>query len=73
MVSRWLKDISDLEQLLGEQPRLAIKEIWHVLTRRKRLDISAIAAVAREHFGLNDREPVHDICGLLESSHSHPR
>lgn len=38
-----------------------------MLARRKRLDIPAIAAVAREHFSLNDREPVHDICGLLES------
>ena len=66
-VSRWLKDFSDLEQLLGEQPRLAIKDIWRVLARRKQLDIPAIASIAREHFGLNDREPVHDICGLLES------
>jgi len=66
-VSRWLQDFTDIEQMLGEQPKHALKEIWRVLARRKCLDIPAIAALAREHFGLNDREPVHDICGLLES------
>ena len=66
-VTRWLKDFSDIEALLGEQPRHSLKGIWQVLAKSKRLDIPAIAALAREHFGLNDREPVHDICGLLES------
>jgi Zn-dependent peptidase ImmA (M78 family)/DNA-binding XRE family transcriptional regulator len=66
-VSRWLKDFTDIEQLLGEQPKHALKQIWRVLARKKRPGIPNIAALAREHFGLNDREPVHDICGLLES------
>jgi len=66
-VTRWLKDFTDIEVLLGEQPRPALKEIGRALTREKRLNIPGITALAREHFGLNDREPVHDICGLLES------
>ena len=66
-VTRWLADFTDMEALLGEQPKHVLKDIWRVLARRKRLDIPAIAALAREHFELNDREPVHDICGLLES------
>jgi len=66
-VSRWLRDFTVIEQLLGEQPRHALKKIWRVLAKKKHLDIPTIAALAREYFGLNDREPIHDICGLLES------
>jgi len=66
-VARWLADFADMETLLGEQPKHVLKDIWRVLARKKCLDIPAIAALAREHFGLNNREPVHDICGLLES------
>ena len=66
-VTRWLKDFTNMEELLGEQPKHALKQIWRKLARKKRPGIPRIAALAREHFGLNDREPVHDICGLLES------
>ena len=66
-VTRWLSDFADMEALLGEQPRRVLKEIWQILAKKEKLDIPAIAALAREHFGLNDREPVYDICGLLES------
>ncbi len=66
-VTRWLGDFSDLEGLTGEKSAHGLEPLWAAIDRRKDRDILAIAAMTRENFGLSEREPVHDICGLLES------
>lgn len=66
-VTRWLSDFEDLEQLTGDVSQAALKPIGSAIKRRKKGDIPAIAAMVRKSFGLSEKEPVHDICGLLES------
>ncbi len=66
-VTRWLRDFAELEGLIGERSRHGLKPLWKEVFRKKQIEIPAIAALARSHFGLGEREPVHDICGLLES------
>ena len=66
-VTRWLGDFSDLENLLEEKQENGLKPLWAAINRRKKRDIRTIAGMVREHFSLSEREPVHDICGLLES------
>ncbi len=66
-VTRWLCDFLDLESLLGEESVHGLEPLWKTVKTGQRLDIKAFAGMVREHFGLTNREPVHDICGLLES------
>lgn len=66
-VTRWLGDFEDLENLTGEKSAHGLKPLWTTINREHTKDIMAIAAMVRKHFGLSEREPVHDICGLLES------
>lgn len=66
-VSRWLRDFADLEDLVGEKYAHNLKSLWRQVTRRRCKAVPEISALAREHFGLSEHEPVHDICGLLES------
>ncbi len=66
-VTQWLSGFSDLELLLNEEPLHGLQPLWKSIKKKKKRDIKAIAREVREHFGLSDREPVHDICGLLES------
>ncbi|MEZ5333630.1 MAG: XRE family transcriptional regulator [Thermoanaerobaculia bacterium] len=63
--ARWLHDFAELEQLLGDQRPHALGPLWACVTDT--MPVAEIAAAAREHFGLGPREPVHDVCGLLES------
>lgn len=66
-VTRWLCDFLDLESLMGEESVHGLGPLWKIIKTGQRQDIKAFAGKVREHFGLTDREPVHDICGLLES------
>jgi len=66
-VTRWLSDFSDLENLVGDNSSHGLDSLWSFVNESKSRDIVAIASKAREYFGLSGREPVHDICGLLES------
>ena len=66
-VTQWLGDFSDLESLLNEKPSHGLQPLWKSIKNNKKRDIKAIARNVREHFGLSNSEPVHDICGLLES------
>lgn len=66
-VSRWLRDFSELEVLTGERHEHSLPSLWQEITRKRRKHVPEIAALVRERFGLGEREPVHDICGLLES------
>lgn len=66
-VSRWLRDFTELEALTGELHEHSLQPLCREIARQRRKHTPEIAALAREHFGLGAREPVHDICGLLES------
>lgn len=66
-VGRWLHDFNELEELLGEKGPHQLGELWDQVGELRAEGVEAVAAAAREHFGLSGREPVHDICGLLES------
>jgi len=65
-VGRKLRDFVELEQLLGEHQTTGFDELSKLATKEKRHGMPHLASVVRKHFGLSDREPVHDICGLLE-------
>ena len=64
-VSKWLNDFAFLEALLSDKEEYKLHEL--VGTSR---NISPIryAEEARRIIGLKVDEPIHDICGLLESS-----
>ena len=66
-ITRWLQDFTELERLVGEKSEHGLKPLWKQIRRRPDIDTPEISAMVRSHFGLSDREPLHDICGLLES------
>ncbi|MCK6530448.1 helix-turn-helix domain-containing protein [Myxococcota bacterium] len=66
-VSCWLQDWNELEELLGDRIPHRLGPLCEAVQGARGTGIPAVAALARSHFGLNEREPVHDVCGLLES------
>lgn len=66
-VGRWLQDFTALETLLGERPLDSLSELRRVAQAARAQGVPAVAEAARQAIGLSPREPVHDICGLLES------
>ena len=71
-VKRWLDGFHYLEKVLDDHLQAPVEAI------RKELAASAAtseakgravraAAIARRHFGLNEEEPVNNLCGLLET------
>lgn len=66
-VGRWLQDFNELRQLAGDESPSALGRLVQEVDRVRAQGIEAVAAAARAHFGLNEREPIHDVCGLLES------
>ena len=64
-VSRWLQDFNELEEMLNEKRGFSLK-----LPRIGRAAVDPINAAGevRGQFGLDSKEPVRDICGLLESN-----
>lgn len=66
-VGRWLNDFNALEQMLGEKKVNRLREISGKIPNGSERE-KAAAVRAREAFGLDDEEPVRDICGLLESA-----
>jgi len=65
-VGRWLADFCDIEEVLEDRVKYKLDGIRNKLKVRKNRG-EAVAALAREAFGLDAEEPVRDICGLLES------
>ena len=65
-VGQKLRDFVELEQMLGAVPATDFNQLRQAAVRHRRHGIAAVAAAARSHCGLSAREPVHDICGLLE-------
>jgi Zn-dependent peptidase ImmA (M78 family)/DNA-binding XRE family transcriptional regulator len=69
-ISRWLEDFNDLEEMLNERIEYRFEELTHKLsTIPPGIERAKYAAKeARKVLNLTDREPIHDIVGLLESS-----
>ena len=60
-VSDWLDDYSFLEDLFDDSPSFQLRGL-----RPRRHDPRAVAEKARKNLKLDD-QPIHDICGILES------
>ena len=66
-VARWLGDFAEVEDILDERQPHALGPLWERVAASRAHGVAAVAAAARDHFGLGQREPVHDVCGLLEA------
>ncbi len=64
-VARWLDDFNYLEEILGQQLPFTLNEIR---SRCSREHSTEAAELCRKKLGLKPREPIHDICGLLEQA-----
>lgn len=67
-VSRRLADFNELEDLLGAHTPYTLAKRKIATARRSPLGGPEAAAQARELLGLNHKEPVRDLCGLLEAN-----
>lgn len=65
-VSRWLADFNFLEDTLAERPPYLFSNLAEASRRKK--DPVRKAVEARKVLGLDEEEPIRNICGLLESS-----
>lgn len=63
-VSKWLNDFAFLEALLPDREEYKLHKLAE---SSKKLTPVQYAEKAREIIGLKPDEPIHDICGLLES------
>lgn len=66
-VGRWLADLNELEQILGRAQGNDLDALREDLAAVSRDDVPAMANLARKHFDRNSKEPIHDLCGLLEA------
>lgn len=64
-VATWLKDFSSLEELTGDSSFAELEEFCTFFDNDSSRNIAALAKFCRERFGLAEKEPVLDICGLL--------
>jgi Zn-dependent peptidase ImmA (M78 family)/transcriptional regulator with XRE-family HTH domain/predicted HTH domain antitoxin len=66
-VARWLDNYNELEQLLSERGAFEFEPVRRKLSRVRGADRpKRAAALARALVGLDGREAIRDICGLLE-------
>lgn len=63
-VSKWLNDFAFLEALLSDREEYKLHQLAE---SSKKLTPVQYAEEARNIIGLKADEPIHDICGLLES------
>jgi len=64
-VARWLDNFNALETALNKRVPFSLK---HVREQCSRDRIVEAAALCRKSLGLKSDEPIHNICGLLESA-----
>lgn len=69
-VGRWLVDFNELEGILDDREDYVLESLESPPRRGKGAThaIQALAAEVRGRFGLDPREPVRDLCGLLEAN-----
>jgi len=65
-VGRWLDDFNDIEKLADKRIPYVLDGLAATDRRAKDLPVR-MAARVREAFGLDEDEPIRDICGLLEA------
>ena len=63
-VALWLRDFDDLETLLGEKPKLRLDHLSSGSPSKKQ--VLDLASKCRKALNLDPKEPIYDICGLLE-------
>ena len=63
-VGNWLRDFEDIEDSLDSRVPYSLANL-KISARKNRGETAA--ALTREAFGLDDEEPIRDICGLLEA------
>lgn len=66
-VYKWLKDFTFLEELLSDREEYKFHELAEISEISENLSPLKYAEEARRIIGLKPDEPIHDICGLLES------
>ena len=64
-VSRWLDDFCWLEGILDRRTPFALSDVRNHVDRYHSIEA---ANLCRNELGLRSAEPIHDICGLLESA-----
>ncbi len=64
-VARWLDDFSYLEKVLNKQMTFGLKPVRAQCSRNR---LPEAALLCRKKLGLKPTEPIHDICGILESA-----
>jgi len=69
-VVKWMQDYNWLEQALDEQTRWALSDLSTEMSALESGEKRAIlcARKSRNLLGLDEEEPIRDICGLLESA-----
>lgn len=63
IVARWLENFNYLEKILNKEIPFKLEKIRE---RCSRENIEETAELCRQELGLKSKEPIHDICGLLE-------
>lgn len=69
--ARWLADFNELEVILGDRQGYTLAGLAAPPRQRKekgKVSPEEVAGEVRRSFGLGPREPVRDICGLLEAN-----
>lgn len=64
-MARWLDEFNYLEDILQEHIPFTLKDLRNEVSLN---DIGGAADLTRKALNLDDIQPVHDLCGLLESS-----
>lgn len=70
-VDQWLRDFNEVEDLIQESADFAFSHVYSLLDYRVDTSLpraAAAAQLARDRLGIKPKEPIRDICGLLESS-----
>jgi len=67
-IALWLRDFNELEKMLKAKSDYVLKDIRQVKKNDRRKAIIKMSELARERLGLEDDEPINDICGLVEKA-----
>jgi len=70
-VDQWLRDFNEVEELLEEDVPFGLSNLEPMLdisTGAPASRANAAAGLVRELLGIQEKEPIRDICGLMESN-----
>ena len=66
-VATWLADFSSLEDLTGDKVSPELSTLYDYVNNQSSINTIELAAYCRQQFGLQEKDAVLDICGLLEA------